>query len=285
MGSSAGSVTPAILAAVLFAAVLHATWNAIAHGVNDRLVAFAMIGLADVLGGALVVSFVGLPPAAAWPFIIGSALAHIAYNSLLLLSYGLGEFSQVYPLARGTAPVIVACVSLTLLGHDLRPQDLLGILTISAGLIGLVVAGGGLRRAHAPAVAAAFATGLMIALYTVIDGLGVVRGPLLPYIGWLFLLQGPVLPVVAVIRRRHELGIFLRTGAAAGLAGGFISLLAYAIVLWAQTSGALAPIAALRESSIVVGALIGAAFLHEPLGHRRAVAAAVVLCGVVLLSV
>jgi drug/metabolite transporter (DMT)-like permease len=135
-----------------------------------------------------------------------------------------------------------------------------------------------------PAVGAAVATGLLIALYTVIDGLGVAEGPLLAYIGWMFLLQGPALPVLAVLRRGRCLPALLRRHAVAGLAGGAISLAAYSIVLWAQTSGALAPIAALRESSIVFGALIGALFLREPLGHRRAVAAAVVLAGVVLLT-
>jgi drug/metabolite transporter (DMT)-like permease len=112
----------------------------------------------------------------------------------------------------------------------------------------------------------------------------VAQGPLLPYIGWMFLLQGAALPVLAVVRRGRRLPALLRRHAAAGLAGGAISLAAYSIVLWAQTSGALAPIAAVRESSIVFGALIGALFLREPLGHRRAAAALVVLAGVLLLS-
>ena len=123
----------------------------------------------------------------------------------------------------------------------------------------------------------------MTALYTVIDGVGVTRTPLLAYIGWMFLLQGPPLPVLALLRRRNLLAK-LRVAALPGLAGGFISLAAYSIVLWAQTSGALAPIAALRESSIVFGSLIGAVFLGERLGHRRAVASAVVLAGVLVLS-
>jgi drug/metabolite transporter (DMT)-like permease len=118
----------------------------------------------------------------------------------------------------------------------------------------------------------------------VVDGLGVAQGPLIAYIGWMFFLQGSALPVLAVLRRGRRLPALLRRHAVAGLAGGVISLAAYSIVLWAQTSGALAPIAALRESSIVFGAFIGALFLHEPLGHRRAAAAGVVLAGVLLLS-
>jgi drug/metabolite transporter (DMT)-like permease len=113
---------------------------------------------------------------------------------------------------------------------------------------------------------------------------GVQQGPLAAYIGWMFLLQGPPIAVLAAVRRRGRLRPAVRASAAAGVTGGVISLAAYSIVLWAQTSGALAPIAALRETSIVFGALIGAVFLGERLGARRAIASATVLAGVVLIS-
>jgi drug/metabolite transporter (DMT)-like permease len=280
----APSLSPVMIAAVLAAAVLHAAWNSIAHGIGDRLIGFAMIGVVDVVGGGILAAIAGPPPAGAWPYIVASAAVHVGYNLLLLASYQLGEFSQVYPLARGTAPLVVALVSVVLLDRPLPAQDLAGILAVSAGLIALVLVGGRPGRKELPAVAAAVATGLLIALYTVIDGLGVVEAQLLAYIGWMFLLQGPALPVLAVLRRGRGLPALLRRHALPGLAGGAISLAAYSIVLWAQTSGALAPIAALRESSIVFGALIGALFLGEPLGHRRAIAAAVVLAGVLALS-
>jgi drug/metabolite transporter (DMT)-like permease len=275
---------PVMIVAVLVAALLHAAWNSIAHGIGDRLVGFAMIGVVDLVAGGAIAAFAGPPPAAAWPYIVASAVVHIGYNLLLLASYQLGEFSQAYPLARGTAPLVVALAAVVLLGRPLPAQDLAGILAVSTGLMALVLAGGLPGRKELPAVAAAIATGLLIALYTVIDGLGVAQGPLLAYIGWMFFLQGPALPVLAVLRRGRSLPALLRRHAGAGLAGGAISLAAYSIVLWAQTSGALAPIAALRESSIIFGALIGALFLREPLGHRRAAAAAVVLAGVLLLS-
>jgi drug/metabolite transporter (DMT)-like permease len=281
---TAPSLGPFMIAAVLVAALLHAAWNSIAHGIGDRLIGFAMIGIVDLVGGGALAAVAGPPSADAWPYIVASAAVHVGYSLLLLASYQLGEFSQVYPLARGTAPLIVALASVVLLDRPLPAQDLAGVLAVSAGLIGLVLVGGRPGRRELPAVAAAVATGLLIALYTVIDGIGVAEGPLLAYIGWMFLLQGPVLPVLAVLRRRRRLPALLRRHALPGLAGGAISLAAYSIVLWAQTSGALAPIAALRESSIVFGALIGAVFLGEPLGHRRAAAAAVVLAGVLALS-
>lgn len=284
VASTATSLTPAIVAAVLFAALLHATWNSIAHGISDRLVGFALIGLVDCVGGAALVMVAGLPPAGSWPFIIASALVHVLYNLLLLASYQIGEFSQVYPLARGSAPLIVAAVSITLLGHRVTGPELVGILAVCAGLISLVFVGGAPGRKQLPAILAASATGAMIALYTIIDGVGVRQTPLLAYVGWMFLLQGPALPILAALRRGRALPTQLRKCAALGLGGGVASVLAYSIVLWAQTSGALAPIAALRESSIVFGSLIGAAFLGERLGRRRAAAAAIVMTGVVVLA-
>lgn len=167
--------------AVLFAALLHAIWNSLAHAVSDRVVGFALIGVVDAIGGAAL-------------------------------------------------------------------------------------------------------TGVMIAGYTVIDGVGVQQGPLLAYTGWMFLLQGPPLAIFAAIRRGPRLLGAVRECAVPGLAGGAISLAAYTIVLAAQRTGALAPIAALRETSIVFGALIGALFLGEKLGARRAIASAVVLAGVLLIS-
>ena len=277
-------MTLTIVFAVLFSALLHATWNSLAHAVSDRLVGFALIGVACAIGGGLMVAFAGLPPSGAWPFIIASAVLHVVYNLLLLASYQLGEFSQMYPLARGTSPWVVALVSVVVLGRELPVAELAGVLAVSAGLIALVFIGGRPGRKDLPAITAAVLTGLAIASYTVVDGLGVMEAPLFAYAGWLFLLQGPPIAVLAAIRRGRGLPAALRASAVPGLAGGVISIAAYTIVLWAQTSGALAPIAALRETSIVFGAMIGALFLGERLGARRAAAAGVVLVGVVLIS-
>lgn len=241
------------------------------------------MGIALTVGGGALVLVAGPLPPAAWAYVGASAATHTAYNLLLLGSYQLGEFSQMYPLARGTSPWIVALVSVVVLGRPLDAAQLIGVLVVSAGLLGIVLVGG-LGNARPPALAAAFATGLMIALYTVIDGLGVAEAPPAAYAGWLFLLQGPALPLLALARRGRALPAQLRRFAVPGLTGGFVSLAAYGVVLWAQTSGALAPIAALRETSMVFGALIGAVFLGEELGRPRAVAAAVVIVGVLVLS-
>ena len=199
-------MTPTIAVAVLFSALLHAIWNSLAHNVNDRLVGFALIGVVDMVGGGALALIAGFPPAGAWPFIIASAVLHVAYNLLLLASYQLGEFSQMYPLARGTSPWIVALVSVVVLGNDLPPRELAGVVAISAGLAALVFIGGRPSRHDVPALTAALLTGVMIAAYTVVDGLGVREAPLAAYIGWMFLLQGPPIAVLAVIRRGGDHG-------------------------------------------------------------------------------
>jgi drug/metabolite transporter (DMT)-like permease len=272
-----------VVAITLVAAVLHAVWNAIAHGISDRLVGFALIGLAYVGAGAVAALVLGPPPARAWPFVLASAAMHVAYTLLLWASYELGDFSQTYPVARGTAPWVVALIEVAL-GNQLPALQAVGIVVISAGLLSLALDGGRLSRAALPALGAAAATGICIAGYTVIDAAAVSTTPVSVYAAWMFLLQGPVLPAIALVRRGRDIAGQVRAVWAAGLGGGFVSIAAYGLVLVAQTSGATAAIAALRETSIVIGALIGAFFLGEQLGTRRAVAAAVVAGGIVLVS-
>lgn len=272
-----------VVAITLVAAVLHAVWNAVAHAIPDRLVGFALIGVAYVVGGGIGALVYGLPPSGAWPFVLGSAVLHVVYSSLLWASYQLGEFSQVYPVARGTAPWVVAVIEVAL-GHALPPLQLVGIVVISLGLISLALDGGRLSRSALPALGAAVATGICIAGYTVVDATGVATTPVGVYAAWMFLLQGPVLPAIALLRRGPHLFAQAPRVLLAGLAGGAVSLVAYGLVLVAQTSGATAAIAALRETSIVIGAIIGSVFLGESFGARRAVAAAVVAAGIVLVN-
>ncbi|MCD2192245.1 DMT family transporter [Actinomycetospora endophytica] len=290
MASSLVALSPAtanlssgVVAITLIAAVLHATWNAVAHGIPDRLVGFALIGVAYTVVGGITAAFVGLPPAAAWPFVLGSALLHVIYTLLLWASYQLGEFSQVYPVARGTAPWVVAVIEVVL-GHHLPVLQLIGVVVISLGLFSLALDGGRPSRATLPALAAAGATGLAIAGYTVVDATAVSTTPVLVYATWMFLVQGPVLPVIAIVRRGRRLRTQTLPVLLAGLAGGVVSLAAYGLVLVAQTSGATAAVAALRETSIVIGAIIGTVFLGERFGRGRVIAAAVVAIGIILVD-
>lgn len=270
---------------VLASAVLHATWNGLTHGLSDKLAGFTLISLASAGCGAVLVCLAPLPDPASWPYIAASAALQVAYQLLLLRSYQLGDFGQMYPTARGTSPIVVALVSTAFLGHSLPAGQALGIAVVSCGLAGLAFADGLPGRAQLPALAAAVGTGVMIASYTLVDGSGVrASGSVFGYIAWLYLCQGLVLPVIARARRGPALLTALRPLCGRGLAGGLLSLLAYGLVVWAQSRGDLATIAALRETSIVFGALIGAVVFRERLGHRRIAASAAVLAGIAVLQ-
>ncbi|TDD29459.1 EamA family transporter [Kribbella turkmenica] len=270
---------------VLGAAVLHAAWNAMAHGVPDRVAGFALLGLSTGVVGLMAVVISGPPPAGTWPYIAASVVLHCLYYTGLLVSYELGQFSQMYPLARGTSPWVVAVVSIVVLHQRLAVAELAGVLLISAGLIALVFIGRTGGRTQTTALLAAVGTGLAIAAYTVVDGIAVHKMPVITYLGWVFMIQGFLVPLVSLGVRGP--GVFRqpRSAILTGLGGGLVSMVAYGLVLWAQTRGTLAAIAALRETSIIFGAVIGTLFFGERFGPRRALAAVVVVAGIVLISV
>lgn len=274
-----------VTSAVVFAALLHASWNAVAHRINDRAVATTLIGCASAVAGLVVVPLVAVPAGAAWSYLLGSVAMHVVYLLLLMRSYRLGDFNRMYPLARGTSPLLVAVLAVTVVGQSLSLVHAAGVAAISAGLAVLVLAGGVFRSADRAAVTAAVLTGLAIATYTVLDGVGVRHsGSTLGYIGWLFLIQGPIFPLLVVAQRRRRLFAEVRPHLALGLLSGLVSVLAYGIVIWAQTRSNLAAVAALRETSIVFAALIGMVFVHERFGALRTVGSVLAVAGVLLLN-
>ena len=300
--------------AVLAAAVTHATWNAIAHGIKDQLLAFGLIGAGGILVAIPLVILSPFPLSACWPYLLASIVIHVFYNLLLMRSYRYGEFGQVYPLARGTSPLVVTVLAAVFAAERPSAAQVAGVLVVSCGLALLVLAGRTRRRAAAgggsdggsgsagsgggagrgggsglgrAALLAAVGTGLTIAAYTTVDGLGVrLSGSSVAYIGWLMLLESLCVPAWALARRRHELlsGTSRRVLGSGLLAGG-LSVLAYGLVLWAQTRGDLAPIAALRETSVIFGAVIGTVVFREPFGRWRIAATLLVVIGVLLLNV
>ncbi|UQI43294.1 DMT family transporter [Streptomyces sp. HU2014] len=279
-------MTPLVVAAVLAAAVTHASWNAIAHGIKDQLLAFTLVGGGGALCGFALLPFVPGVAGGAWPYLLASAVLHVVYQLLLMRSFTLGDFGQMYPIARGSAPLAVTVLAAVFAGELPDAWQLAGVAVASAGLVGLALWGirGSGARPHWPAITAALATGLAIAAYTVVDGLGVrASGSPLGYIAWLMILEGLAIPAYALATRRGRLVAGLRPHAARGLLGGVLSVFAYGLVLWAQTRAALAPIAALRESSIIVGAAIGAVVMKERFGAPRIAAAGLMVVGIGLM--
>ncbi len=277
-------ITVPIVMIVIGAGALHAIWNAIAKYLDDRLAAFALIGIASMLGGGAVLALTGLPRGAAIPFVVASAVIHIGYDLALMNSYRLGAFNQVYPIARGTSPLVVALGAFVLAGEHLSAVALAGVAVLAVGLASLALSSGRLTRSELPAVTAAVITGLVIAGYTIVDGLGVRQaGDPYAYAGLLFLLVGPVFPVVA-LWRRPGLGWLTGSAAGKGLLAGALTLVAYGTVLWAQTCAPLAEVAAIRETSVVFAALIGMWLFAERFGIRRVAAAMLVAAGIAAIS-
>jgi drug/metabolite transporter (DMT)-like permease len=295
-----------VTVAVLAAAVTHAVWNAIAHGIKDQTLAFALIGVGGIAVCIPLVIAAALPRSSSWPYLWGSVAIHVFYVLLLMQCYRLGEFSQVYPLARGVSPVVVTILAAVFVHEHLALPQIGGVAIVSAGLAFLVFAGGR-ARAGVPGPAAtggkasrvvppgkqsrgaflaAVGTGLTIAAYTTVDGVGVrLSHSPVGYIGWLILLESLCVPLFAAVRRRDVLLKQPRRILLSGLAAGALSVLAYGLVLWAQTKGALAPIAALRETSVIFGAIIGTLVFREPFGRSRITATVLVVAGIVLLNV
>jgi drug/metabolite transporter (DMT)-like permease len=276
---------PLVVVLVLMAAVLHAGWNAIAHTAADRLVGFALISTAAfVIGGGVVLTQPMLD-SHDFTLVTVSAAIHVAYFVLLLASYEQADLSRAYPLSRGTGVALTAFVSIFLPRASLGPDVAVGVVLVVLGLVGVTLAGPRLTLGDRRGIVTALATGVTIAAYTVVDGYAVSGGaPVLAYAGWLFLLQSWVIPVVAIVLRGRRLPALARKQAFAGLGGGVVSMAAYGLVLLAQTSGALAAVAALREVSIAFGVLLGVFVLKEQAARQRLLPALVLTAGAVVLA-
>jgi drug/metabolite transporter (DMT)-like permease len=255
-----------------------------AKSMKDQVSAFWLINVTAMACGALAVAAVGWPKGGAWAFLGASMGVHVGYNTALLNCYRYGDIGQVYPLARGVAPLLVAVGAYAFVGESLAGWQLAGVLVVAGGLTSLVWSRRAGLAADRKAVILALGTGLTIATYSVIDGVGVRHaGNPLAYAGVLFLGEGAAVAAVLMVRRRSLLPGRPERAWVAGVAGGALSVLAYVLVLWAQTKADLAVVSALRETSVVVAALLGAFILGEGEGGRRVAAAAVVVAGTTLL--
>ena len=268
---------------VLGAAFLHALWNALVKGADDRVLMLGMVVAGHTVCGAALVAVSPAPAPGSWPFLLVSVLVHYLYFVFLLLSYRFGDLSVVYPVARGVSPVLVALGGLLFAGDALPAAGWAGILLVSGG-IGLLLAGRGRSAIRAAGVYAALLNGLTIAAYTVLDGMGArASGNAFGYVGWLLLLEGLSLFFFLGVRwdrlRAAGPGVY-----AAGMAGGMISGTAYTAALYAATLTNLATVSAIRETSVIMAALIGVVWFGERPWRVRVLAAAVVAAGVAVLA-
>jgi len=270
-------MTLGVFLLVLLGAVLHASWNAIVKGAGDRLLTMILVGIAAAVLAGLALPFLPPPSPASRPFIAASVLLQVVYFVLVVRVYDAADLSLAYPVMRGTAPFLVSLVDRTAIGERLSPAAWAGIGAISLGILLMVVNGG---SRHRRGLALALLNALVIAAYTLVDGLGARRsGAPAAYTLWIFLLTGVPLALWAWARRRAAL---VRCAAGAwpyGLLGGIGSVASYGLALWAMTRAPVAVVAALRETSILFGIAISALWLGERPGTARLTAAGMIALG------
>lgn len=271
-----------VLSIVLVAALLHATWNALLKAARDKTFGAVLVALAAALVAAAVLPFLEQPAPASWPYLAASMVCQIAYYLLLANAYRIGDMSRTYPIMRGAAPLIVALVSAPIAGEVLAAGEWLGLGLICGGVLGLALVD---RAGTDPrATGLAMLNAVVIAAYTVIDGLGVrLSGAPVAYTLWVTLLPAVPLVAVTMLRRPAAFAAYTRRNWPLGLVGGLATMTSYGLALVAMTMAPVALVAALRETSIVFATAIAGLILKERIGGRKLAVTGAIAAGAVVL--
>ncbi|CRM16084.1 phosphonate utilization associated putative membrane protein [Pseudomonas sp. 24 E 1] len=271
-----------IVLLVLFAALLHASWNALLRAGNDRLWTMTVMCLAVAIVSTGIALSLPSTAAASWPYAVLSGVLHVGYNLFLVRSYKMGDLGQTYPIARGSSPILITLFALAFAGEAVGTSALLGIALVSGGIISLAFKQ---RKLAVPSLPYALGTGFFIAAYSVTDGIGArLSGAPLAYTAWMCALWGVLMPLVYIGLRDARSLFTPRQGFVTALMGGLVSLLAYGIVIFAMSEAPMGAVSALRETSVVFAALIGYFFLGESLTVRKVLACVVIATGTILIG-
>jgi len=271
-----------IISLVLFAAFLHAGWNALLRGGADRLWSMTVMCLAVAIASAVMALFLPSPAKASWMYAVLSAALHVGYNLFLVRSYQVGELGQTYPISRGSSPLLITVAASAFAGERVGMGALFGIALVSGGIVSLALKG---RRLAVPSLPYALGTGCFIAAYSVTDGIGVrLSGAPMAYTAWMCALWGILMPPVYIGLRGARSLFTVRPGLIIAFIGGLVSLLAYGIVIYAMSGAPMGAVSALRETSVLFAALIGYFFLGETLTVRKMLACAVIAAGVIIIG-
>ena len=280
-------MSPLVFSAVLFAALLHATWNALIKVSGDRLV---IMGVTTATTSVLVIPLLFLLPApavASWPYLLASAGVHSIYMLVLVRAYGLGDFAQVYPVSRGSAPLLTAILGFVLLNETMDGLEIAGMLLIVTGIFGLALeTSAGVLQLSRPALFYSLLTGLCITAYSLVDGAGVrLSGNSLSFILWMFFLDGLLVPLVAYTRRPRRILIdTIRVVWKSAVLVSLLSTIGYALIVWAFNQERIAPVAVLRETSVLFAMMISFLFIKEAFSALRVLIVALILAGILLLG-
>jgi drug/metabolite transporter (DMT)-like permease len=274
-----------VFGAVLLAAACHASWNALIKIRLDPFLAITLISAAAAIVSLLLLPFVPVPPLAAWPWLLASVVTHLGYYIGLSRAYQAGDMGQVYPIARGTAPLMTAAGGALLVGENFSLVGWAGILGLTSGIFLLSLRGGGaLAHLNRHAVGYALFTAVTICCYSLVDGIGArTAGNAHGYALWLFVIDGAFITAIALMSHGVSSAAVMAVHWRSGLIGGVLSLVAYWIAIWAMTVAPIAMVAALRETSVLFGTAIAVVFLKEPLRPIRIAAAIVIVCGIALI--
>ena len=269
-------LTPFSILLVLSAAFMHASWNALLRGGADRAQSMAIMNATLGIVGVVLLLIAGLPATASWAYVVASGVLHWIYVTLLVVTYRSGDLGETYPVARGSSPALVALGGSLLAGEWMNLLGIVGIGLVCAGIFMLAGAKGRLREMNLPW---ALATGVSIAAYTVIDGIGVrASGNWFGYTAAIFAFF-----IVVPLWFLAKSGIAFFNAPAGEIAkaasGGLISLAAYGAIIWAMQESAMGAVSALRETSVVFAALLGAVFLNERLTAWRIAACCIIAAG------
>ena len=270
---------------VIFAAFLHATWNAMVKNEKDKYLAVSGIVFGHVPASIVVIFLIPSPSVESIPYIILSAILHNGYQWFLLSAYKFGDYTKVYPIARGSAPIFVSIVSLIFFAVVLSRFELLGIAVICLGILSLSFQDS-TSVTNRKAIIYALITGSFIMGYSITDGYGArISASVLSYMGWSFILNAFLFAILLNFMKQP--GIITRVakdGKFIFFVGGTISYLVYAIIVWGFTQAPIPVVTALREISIVFALLIGTFFLKEKFTYLKTTAVLTIFIGVILLK-
>jgi drug/metabolite transporter (DMT)-like permease len=268
---------------ILLAAALHAGWNTLIKINGDRVAVMAIVTFAGSLLSLAALPFVPSPDASSLPLLILSILIHTGYHFFLPVAYDHGELGQVYPIARGSAPILVTAGAILLAGEQVSQVTAIGIYCLAVGVMALTFDKGGIGRLNRRAILFALATGVCIASYTVTDGLGARRAEsALGFAMWLTIGDGVLTFLIALLWKKREMWRIAKSNMTVGIAGGAMQVGAYWIVIWALTVAPMGMVSALRETSVLFAALISTFVLKEGFGVWRFVSASLVTLGLIL---
>ena len=270
---------------VLISAFAHATWNAVVRAGSSRFMTLAMVDGTALLICLAALPLVNVPSPQVWGYVLISVVLNTLYRLFLIKAYETGDFGQVYPVMRGVPPVLVMLFSYFLLHEQLSFQAMAGVLLIGVGIISLTF----VRRMTAQMckpILMAVCAGAFVACYTVVDAKGVrASETVLQFIIYLTVCQSIPIPLLAYLKERSTFTHAVRNHWRVGVMGGVFYLVSYGLVLFALSLDAVAKVSALRETSVIIGAIIAALFFHERFGWRRMLSAFVIVCGIMLIKV